>query len=248
MVQHYGLIGKKLSHSFSKLYFTEKFQREGLKNCSYHLFELSEVEELPRLISDQAALKGLNVTIPYKEAIIPYLDEIDPVAKDIGAVNVISIKDGQLKGYNSDFYGFRDSLKRWITPQKPLKALVLGTGGASKAVTSVLKSMSIPFLLVSRQQSNNILSYEQLKLQPDLLMTHRLIINTTPLGMYPNIDSAPDITYSLLTKGHYLYDLVYNPEKTRFLELGQQQGTGIKNGLEMLTLQAEKSWEIWQAR
>lgn len=245
MPELYGLIGKKLTHSFSKKYFTEKFEKEGLEGKSYQLFELESIEELPKVIESHPDLKGLNVTIPYKEAVFPYLDEIDPAAREIGAVNVIKVDDKGLHGFNSDFYGFRESLVRWL-PNKQLKALVLGTGGASKAVTAALNDLSIPYLLVSRKSTpGTTLDYHELEGNPDIISQHHLIINTTPLGMYPHLESKPDIPYPLITPDHYLYDLVYNPEKTSFMQNGEAQGASIKNGLEMLHLQAERSWELW---
>lgn len=240
----YGLIGKKLSHSFSKKYFTEKFEKENLQSCKYELFELASADELPQLISSKPDLAGLNVTIPYKEAVIPLLDEIHEKAREIGAVNVIKIRDGKLTGYNSDYFGFRESLVNWIGKAE-VKALVLGTGGASKAVIAALKDLDIPYQLVSRHASNEILSYTSLKQTPEMIRSHRLIINTTPLGMHPQTDATPDLDYSLLSNEHFLYDLVYNPEVTQFLSKGLGQGAKIKNGIEMLYLQAEKSWEIW---
>ena len=246
MPEVYGLIGKKLTHSFSKNYFSEKFEREGLKDKSYKLFELENIDELTQIIKNNPDLKGLNVTIPYKEAVIPFLDQIDPSARKIGAVNVIKVNTGHLYGYNSDFYGFRESLVRWIDDQDNLKALVLGTGGASKAVMAALDDLSIPYLLVSRKKDHDLIDYEHLTANPDIVKAHRLIINTTPLGMYPHTDTCPDLPFSHIQTGHYLYDLVYNPEKTKFLQLGEARGAHIKNGLEMLHLQAEKSWELWQ--
>lgn len=240
----YGLIGKKLSHSFSKKYFTEKFEKEGLHTCKYELYELASADELPQLIRTNPDLAGLNVTIPYKEDVIPLLDDIHEKAREIGAVNVIKIRDGKLTGYNSDYFGFRESLANWIGESK-VKALVLGTGGASKAVIAALKDLGISYQVVSRQASNENLSYTSLKEAPELIRDHRLIINTTPLGMHPQTDAAPDLDYSLLSNKHFLYDLVYNPEVTQFLSKGLDQGASIKNGIEMLHLQAEKSWEIW---
>lgn len=241
----FGLIGQKLSHSFSKKYFTEKFEKEALHTCQYELFELQTIEEFPQLIHTNTGLSGLNVTIPYKQSVIPFLDEVHDKAKEIGAVNVIRIRDGKLTGYNSDYFGFRESLEHWMRSSKGIKALVLGTGGASKAVIAALKDLKIPYQMVSRDMDKADLSYTTLKDTPEIVRDHRLIINTTPLGMHPQTDSAPDLDYTLLSSEHYLYDLVYNPEVTRFLQMGLNHGANIKNGIEMLHLQAEKSWEIW---
>ncbi|UII34989.1 shikimate dehydrogenase [Fulvivirga ulvae] len=240
----YGLIGKKLSHSFSKKYFTEKFENEGLHTCKYELFELDSIAELSKLVHSKADIVGLNVTIPYKEVVIPMLDEVHEKAREIGAVNVIKVRDGKLIGFNSDYFGFKESLVNWVGASK-LHALVLGTGGASKAVIAALKDLAIPYQVVSRKATRQTLSYSSLKETPQVLNSHRLIINTTPLGMLPQIDSAPDLDYSLISNNHYLYDLVYNPEVTRFLKMGQEHGAMIKNGIEMLHLQAEMSWKIW---
>jgi shikimate dehydrogenase len=256
-MQTFGLIGKKLTHSFSKRYFTEKFEKENIKNCIYQLFELPSIDDFPDLIKKQPTLKGLNVTIPYKLEVLPFLHEIDPAAQRIGAVNVIKVgENGYLKGYNSDYYGFKISLLSFLdknssfAQKKEIKALILGTGGASKAVKVALEDLEIPYCFVSRELSEttsitatNLLTYAQLS---ENLMTYsRLIINTTPLGMYPQVETCPEIPYEYLTKNHYLYDLIYNPETTLFMQKGQAQGANTINGLRMLYLQAEKSWEIW---
>lgn len=242
----YGLIGYPLSHSFSKKYFGEKFEKEGITDARYELFELPDIRKLEELIGNQPELCGLNVTIPYKQAVIPFLDGLDASAEKVGAVNVIRFHEGRRIGYNSDYFGFRESLQSWLPENRDyLHALVLGTGGASKAVTAVLSDLEISFYLVSRQAGANSLSYEQLQAQPDILQRPRLIINTTPLGMAPNTEAAPPIAYNSLTPDHLLYDLVYNPAETRFMQLGREKGAHVKNGLEMLHLQAEKAWEIW---
>lgn len=244
----FGLIGYPLSHSFSKKYFSEKFEREGIEQARYELFELADIEEFPKLIEQETALLGLNVTIPHKQAVMPYLDALDTSAQKVGAVNVIRFQEGRLIGYNSDYYGFYRSLQEWLPPkQNSFKALVLGSGGASKAVIAALEELSIPSTLVSRKAAADRLSYEQLRAQPRLLEEHRLIINTSPLGMSPNTETAPDIEYGKLDEGHYLYDLVYNPAETLFMQKGKAQGAQVKNGLEMLQLQAEKAWEIWNS-
>ncbi|MEM9981800.1 MAG: shikimate dehydrogenase [Bacteroidota bacterium] len=242
-MQLFGLIGYPLSHSFSKQYFTEKFQQMQLKDHAYHLFELPRIEDFPALWKTQPDLVGLNVTIPHKQAVIPYLDTLDPAAMRIGAVNVIKhLPDGSLRGYNSDYWGFKTSLERWL-PSRPVKALILGTGGASKAVALALEDLGIPYQFVSRKAKENIWDYT--KLDTEVLSQYALIINTTPLGMSPQVETAPAIPYEPLSEQHYLYDLVYNPAETRFMQYGKQQGAKVKNGLEMLHLQAEKAWEIW---
>ncbi len=244
-MRQFGLIGKKLSHSFSKKYFTEKFAKENIKNCAYDLYELTHASELKRLVSKNKNLRGLNVTIPYKNDVIPLLDELDSRAKKIGAVNVIKItEDKKLIGYNSDYYGFKNSLEKWLG-NKSIKALVLGTGGASKAVKVALDDLEIPFIQVSRTATKTALDYTTLNSNREIYKSHQLIINTTPLGMCPKVDTSPDLQYEWLTSNHYLYDLVYNPEETVFMKTGKGKGTQTKNGLEMLILQAEKSWEIW---
>ncbi len=245
----YGLIGKTLKHSFSKQYFTEKFQRENIADSQYELFELASADQLKTLISQQPDLIGLNVTIPYKQEVFPLLDAIDPEsAGKIGAVNTIRIfKDGTTKGYNSDYYGFRQSLENWLdhtgVDATGLSALILGTGGASKAVVVALQDLNIPFQQVSRTTAAGILSYAALN--ETIIAGHRLIINTTPLGMYPNTEECPPIPYEFLTSGHLLYDLVYNPIETLFMKRGKERGATTLNGLQMLYMQAEKSWEIW---
>lgn len=244
----FGLIGYPLSHSFSKKYFSEKFRREQIGDAQYELFELGQITSFPELIAGQPGLSGLNVTIPHKQAVMPYLDELDASARKVGAVNVIRIEEGRLTGYNSDYFGFYQSLLNWLPGDRSrITALVLGTGGASKAVCAALSDLEIPYNLVSRQAGANSLSYEQLQASPDILQTPRLIINTTPLGMSPKTDAAPPIVYDKLTPEHFLYDLVYNPEETRFMQLGKEQGARVKNGLEMLQLQAEQAWEIWNS-
>lgn len=238
----YGLIGYPLSHSFSPDYFAKKFELLNIKDSSYQSFPIPNIEELSKLLTDNNSIKGLNVTIPYKTSVMDYLDKVDLAAKEIGAVNTIKIDNNKrLIGYNTDVYGFERSLTPLLT--KPIKALVLGTGGAAKAVTYVLKKLNIEFILISRNNSKGI-TYNNLS--EEIISSHLLIINTTPIGMYPNDDSKPDIPYHLLTNDHILYDLVYNPEETLFLKAGKEKGATIKNGLEMLHLQADKSWDIWQ--
>ncbi len=241
----YGIIGNPLGHSFSKQYFTNKFQNEAI-DAQFLNFEITSIEMICDVIRDNPDLKGLCVTIPYKEAVMAYLDEIDPLAKEIGAVNSIQIrrKDGKayLKGFNTDIYGFGESVADFIDGKK-LNALILGTGGASKAVATALKNQNIDYKSVSRQRSNTTISYEDLN--DETISNHQLIINCTPLGTFPNTDACPDLPYSNLSSDHFLYDLVYNPATTLFMSKGIKQGAKAHNGLRMLHLQAEKSWEIW---
>jgi shikimate dehydrogenase len=242
----YGLIGNPLSHSFSKKYFNEKFSAEGLSDCYYELFPLETIDAFLALIRRFPNLKGLNVTIPFKASILAFLDGIDETAREIGAVNTIKIVDGKCFGYNTDTYGFEKSLRSFLDENpaiKASKAIVLGTGGASKSVCFVLKKTGISYVMVSRTKSNKTLNYNDL--DEAILQNTQLIVNTTPLGMAPDEDTFPKLNYNLLGANHFLYDLVYNPEKTVFLAKGEKQGCLIKNGLEMLHLQAEKAWEIW---
>ncbi len=243
----YGLLGFPLTHSFSRNFFNEKFANEGI-DAEYLNFEIDDINKIMEVISQYNNLHGLNVTIPYKEQVMQYLDEIDDDAKAIGAVNVIKIiKNGEdvaLKGYNSDVVGFCDSIKPLITDCHD-KALVLGTGGAAKAVAYGLKKMGIEPQYVSRRKSATTMTYEELT--KAIIQSHKVIVNTTPLGMYPNVDTCPDIPYRFLTKSHICYDLTYNPEETLFLKKSGEQGAVTKNGLEMLLLQAFKSYEIWNS-
>ena len=242
-MNQFGLIGKTLKHSFSKKYFTNKFEVEQIADCNYDLYELESIELFNELIRNNR-FTGLNVTIPYKEAIIPFLDELSEAAREIGAVNTIRFRDGLLKGFNTDVMGFKDSLFTWLD-EIPKGALILGTGGAAKAVSFVLTKTEVPFLSVSRSNSKGDITYDQI--DSDLLEKHPLIINTTPLGTFPKVDEAPNIPYHLLSKRNSLYDLIYNPEKTLFLSRGAAQGCATKNGLEMLVAQAEYSWKIWNS-
>jgi shikimate dehydrogenase len=239
----YGLIGITLTHSFSPAYFKKKFAAHGI-DATYEAFPIPYIRELPALLESNPGLAGLNVTIPYKEAVIPYLDETDPVAQQTGAVNCIVIKDGYKKGYNTDAAAFEQSLNPLLTPQHT-GALILGTGGSSKTVAYVLTQLGIPFRKISRSNKGGGLTYEELT--PDIISRHKLIINTTPLGMYPDTDAAPPIPYEGISEHHLLFDLLYNPAETKFLLLGKRNGAATKNGFEMLQLQAEASWEIWSA-
>jgi shikimate dehydrogenase len=246
-MRFFGLIGKSLEHSFSPIYFKEKFEKEGIKDCFYNLYPLKIIDEFNQLISDFSELSGLNVTIPYKKDIIPFLDEIDENAKEIGAVNTIKFEwvNNKLKlfGYNTDYLGFIDSLKPLLS-KNHTSALVLGTGGSSNAIKYALKKMGIDYKQVSRNpQTDQILSYSDLT--SEIITKHRIIINSTPLGMYPNISQFPEIPYEAITDDHLLYDLIYNPKQTEFLGRGMVQGAQIKNGFEMLIMQAEFSWKVW---
>lgn len=245
MERLFGLIGYPLSHSFSKRYFTEKFEREGIAGCRYELFPLEYIEDLPKLLKRQTTLCGLNVTIPYKQAVLPYLQELEAGAEAIGAVNTIRIANGKLTGYNTDAYGFIESLQRFLqeSDKQPPGALVLGTGGAAKAVVWALQQLGIPHLSVSRRVEPGCILYENI--DKERLTTYPLLINTTPLGMSPYTGACPPLPYDLLDRQNLLYDLVYNPEQTLFLQKGKQAGCHTTNGLEMLYLQAEKAWSVW---
>lgn len=240
----YGLIGKPLSHSFSQRYFTAKFEREGFSDRRYDLFELDSIAALPGLLADTPGLRGLNVTIPFKQAVMPSLNEIDKLAAAVGAVNTISIRAGRLMGHNTDAEGFREVLLPLLEGRKP-RALVLGSGGASRAVAYVLREQGIRFRVVSRDAQQGDLTYEQL--EPIVVDVCTLIINTTPLGMHPEVEGLPLIPYEALGPRHTLMDLVYNPSQTRFLKEGASRGARVCNGEAMLYAQAEASWRIWNA-
>jgi shikimate dehydrogenase len=238
----YGLIGKDLSHSFSRTFFTNKFEKEKRK-ATYHNFELESLEQFSDLIKKTDGLKGLNVTIPYKEKIIPYLDKMDKEAQKIGAVNTIKFcKDGKLTGYNTDHYGFAKALADFF-PIKEKTALILGSGGASKAVQYVLDTMDFEYEIVSRKSSMDSISYQAL--DKEMIEEHLLIVNCTPLGTSPNIKECPRIPYQYLGKDHLLFDLIYNPRETEFMKLGFIRGARVSNGLKMLEYQAKKAWAIW---
>lgn len=250
-MQKFGLLGYPLTHSFSKGYFTQKFEREGL-SAVYENFAIPTIDAFPEVIRQNSDLTGLNVTIPYKTAVIQYLDELDPAAREIGAVNVVRVhkkSDGtvHLKGYNSDVIGFTESIRSFVSEllkrEPHPNALVLGTGGASKAVVYGLKQLGIQPLTVSRTAHPGGLTYDDLT--ADHYRNTSIFVNTTPLGMSPNIETCPDLDYTLLTRSHYLYDVVYNPAETLFLQKGRAQGAHTCNGLEMLHLQAEAAWKLW---
>jgi shikimate dehydrogenase len=246
-MKKFGLIGKKLTHSFSPKYFHEKFQNLKI-DARYDTYELEKISEFQELIKINPNICGLNVTIPYKKEIIQYLDDLDKEAAQIGAVNTIQfIRNGQkllLKGYNTDIAGFEQSLRQLIGERQNLQAIILGTGGAAASVNFVLKKLQIPFLSVSRKPKKDIeTNYKQLN--QEILQQYQLIINTTPIGMFPNLKEAPLIPYQFLGKEHLLFDLIYNPTETEFLKKGKIQGAKTKNGMEMLEIQAEEAWKIW---
>jgi shikimate dehydrogenase len=245
-MRKYGLIGYPLGHSFSKKYFTEKFQTEGISDCCYDNYPLQDLNQFPKLISENPDLFGLNVTIPFKTDIIEFLDFVDSEASEIGAVNVIKIlrHNGKVKlsGFNSDVTGIRDTLMPYISPEVR-NAVVLGTGGSSRSVCYVLAKFGLEVTIVSRKPSPGIITYSDIDAR--LLNNTELIVNTTPLGMYPHSESKPDINYTLLSERHILFDLVYNPEQTAFLMMGKMQGCVTISGLKMLHSQAERSWQIW---
>lgn len=241
----FGLIGYPLSHSFSKKYFNDKFMDEGLVDCIYENFPIEKIESIEEIFQLHPMLVGLNVTIPYKEKVIPYLDEVNQIVKETGACNCIKIHQGKKIGFNTDVIGFGKSLDGKLNASHK-HALVLGTGGAAKAVHYALKQRNISYLQVSRNpSSSDIISYEDI--DNSVLESHTLIVNTTPVGMYPNTESAPLIPYQYLTPVHYLFDLVYNPDETKFLQKGKAMGATVENGKDMLQIQADASWEIWNS-
>jgi len=246
-MQKYGLIGYPLRHSFSIGYFNEKFRAEGI-DAEYVNFEIPNISEFTGIVVENPTLAGLNVTIPYKEQVIPYLHELDKETAEIGAVNVIKIvrKKGKIRliGYNSDIIGFTQSIEPLLQPHHK-KALLLGTGGASKAVFYGLRRLGIGSTFVSRTQEKNTITYQDLT--PEIIKEHTIIVNCTPVGMYPHVDECPNIPYEEITSDHLLYDLLYNPNVTLFMRKGQAQGAVTKNGLEMLLLQAFAAWDIWNS-
>lgn len=241
-MRFFGLLGFPLGHSFSVSYFKNKFERENILGCVYEAFPLDKINRMPELIQSKEDWAGFNVTIPYKETIIGYLDELDETARYIGAVNTIRIRNNRLKGYNTDWIGFKNSLVPLLR-KPPYKALVLGTGGSSKAVAYVLKGLNIPFRFISRNASSDSILYKAI--DQEVLDEYKLIINCTPLGMFPQTNSYPEIPYEFLNGDHILFDLIYNPVETEFLKKGKDRGATIQNGLEMLHLQAEAAWTIW---
>lgn len=244
-MKRFGLIGYPLKNSFSENYFSTKFKTLGLSDCGYQNFPMENLAQFNSLIETQPELRGLNVTIPHKQNIIPFLSALDDSARNAGAVNCIKIVNGKLIGYNTDIYGFEQSLLPLLAHQNSLHALILGTGGAAKAVAAVFTNLHIEFQFVSRKQNTKTLSYENLN--EDIFTKNKLIVNCSPVGMFPNTEEAPAIPYQWITPSHICYDLIYLPAETLFLNRSKRQGATIKNGLEMLHLQAEKSWEIWTA-
>lgn len=243
-MKRFGLVGKTLKHSFSKTYFEKKFAEEKIVDCSYENFELPSIDQFPALLAGTPHLKGLNVTIPYKEEVVPFLNQKNNIVEETGACNCIKIIDGELYGYNTDVIAFGRSLEQRLDRHQKC-ALILGSGGASKAVQYALKQLAIDFVVVSRRKKENQLGYEDLG--EDTIGKHQIIINTTPVGMYPNVEEDPPIPYDALTPQHLLYDLTYNPPKTKFLLQGEKRGAQVMNGYEMLVAQAEESWKIWNS-
>jgi shikimate dehydrogenase len=240
----FGLLGKNISYSFSKEYFTHKFKEENLENCSYENFDIQDIIEFEGVIkNNHQELKGLNVTIPYKEAVIPYLDKLSKKAALIGAVNTIKFtRKGTLKGFNTDYYGFKKALQPLLKKHHS-KALILGTGGASKGVAFALDELGISYTFVSRYGKENTIAYEEITAHT--FAEHQIVINATPIGTSPNVDAFPLIPYAFFTEDHIAFDLIYNPEETQFLKKAKEKEAQIKNGYEMLVFQAEKAWEIW---
>ena len=243
-MREYGLIGYPLSHSFSQKYFTEKFLKEGIDDAVFHAFSIPSITDLPTVLSNHPLLKGFCITIPYKKEVIPFLTETSSAVQKMGACNCVKIEGRRLIGYNTDVVGFENSFTQHLQKHH-IKALILGTGGAAAAVEYTLQKLGIGYLFVSRtaNKTENTLGYDDLT--EDLIADHTVIINCTPLGTYPKTDGAPAIPYEWLTPSHYLFDLVYNPSLTKFLQLGQAQGATIQNGSEMLVIQAEENWKIW---
>ena len=241
--KRFGLLGRNINYSFSKGYFTDKFNNENFEGCTYENFDIQEIDAFIEIIKNTPDLKGLNVTIPYKESIIPFLDKLSKKAALIGAVNTIKItKKGKLKGYNTDYYGFKKSLEPLLKSHHK-KALILGTGGASKGVAFALDELNIPYTFVSREATENAIDYN--RINATTFDNYQIIINSTPVGTSPNTEAFPLIPYEYFTKNHIAFDLIYNPAETQFLKKAKEQGAQIKNGLDMLIFQAEKAWDIW---
>lgn len=239
----FGLVGKDISYSFSKGYFTDKFAKLNLEGYSYENFDLQSIDEFSELVHSNPDVKGLNVTIPYKQEVMSFLDELDAQAEEIGAVNTIKFNGNRLIGYNTDAYGFQNSIKPFLKPHHT-KALILGTGGASKAISFVFKQLGIDVTYISRNPDASQLGYGDLN--QSVLENHTILVNCTPRGTHPNVYERPNIPYAHITEKHLLFDLIYNPEKTAFLKEGERRGADIVNGFRMLQLQADRAWEIWQ--
>jgi shikimate dehydrogenase len=241
--KRFGLLGRNISYSFSKGYFTDKFINENFEGCTYENFDIAEIDSFPEIIKNNPDLKGLNVTIPYKEIVLPFLDKLSKKAVLIGAVNTIKItKKGKLKGYNTDYYGFKKSLEPLLKDHHK-KALILGTGGASKGVAFALEELKIPYTFVSRETKGNAIDYPGIN--ATTFDNYQIIINSTPVGTSPNVDLFPLIPYEYFTEKHIAFDLIYNPAETQFLKKAKENGAQIKNGIDMLIYQAEKAWKIW---
>lgn len=241
--KRFGLLGRNINYSFSKGYFTEKFAKENLEGCTYENFDIQEITAFPEIIKKNPDIKGMNVTIPYKEVVIPFLDKLSKKAAIIGAVNTIKItRNGKLKGYNTDYHGFMESLKPLLQPHHK-RALILGTGGASKGVAFALDELGISYTFVSRETKENAIAYDQIN--ATTFGNYQIIINSTPVGTSPNTEAFPLISYEYFTDKHIAYDLIYNPAETQFLKKAKEHGAQTKNGLDMLIFQAEKAWEIW---
>ena len=241
--KRFGLVGRNINYSFSKGYFTDKFNSENFEGCTYENFDIQEINGFTEIIKNTSDLKGLNVTIPYKEAVIPFLNKLSKKAALIGAVNTIKItKKGKLKGHNTDYYGFKKSLEPLLKSHHK-KALILGTGGASKGVAFALDELDIPYTFVSREAKENAIDYN--RINATTFDNFQIIINSTPVGTSPNTEAYPLIPYEYFTKNHIAFDLIYNPAETQFLKKAKEQGAQIKNGLDMLIFQAEKAWDIW---
>ncbi len=242
-MRQFGLIGYPLGHSFSQKYFTQKFQRENIVDCQYQNFEIDSLQVLPVLLKNPD-LAGLNVTIPYKQGVLYLLDEQDAVVRAVGACNCLKVSNGRVQGFNTDVIGFEQSLLPKLLPSHN-RALILGTGGSSRAVAYVLKKLGIDYLFVSSKSERQPGTISYASLTEEIVEQHRLIVNCTPLGMSPHTDASPEIPYSFIGSGHYLFDLIYNPAKTVFLQEGAARGARIRNGEDMLVIQAEESWKIW---
>ncbi|MBN7809885.1 shikimate dehydrogenase [Algoriphagus sp. H41] len=245
-MRKFGLIGYPLTHSFSKKYFTEKFEKEGIQGCQFDSYEIPRIGDFEQVLGENPELEGMAVTIPYKEQVMPFLDELDPACREIGAVNCIQIRGGKRKGFNTDYLGFKHSLESWLGKARP-QTLVLGTGGASKAVKVALRDLGIAFLSVSRSTGNGQITYEDLASKPEYLRDFPLIINTTPLGTYPKTEAMPAIPVEQLSEASLVYDLVYNPAETMLMKACLSKGGKAKNGMDMLALQAEANWVIWNS-